>query len=91
MAAVLFSGVASPWRSAGPALVVIVVLNSSACLPGVLPSRLERLEVERLHLAWCFGGDVMSCLTAGATLCRDCPAGTTCRGYNPDNEYWGYE
>ena len=59
----LFSGVASPWRSAGPALVVIVVPNSSPCLPGVLPSRSERLEVERLHLARSFGGDVKSCLT----------------------------
>uniref|UniRef100_M8AZQ4 Uncharacterized protein n=1 Tax=Aegilops tauschii TaxID=37682 RepID=M8AZQ4_AEGTA len=63
MAAVLFSGVASPWRSAGPALMVIVVLNSLPCLPGVLSSRSERLEVERLHLARSFGGDVKSCLT----------------------------
>ena len=31
--------------------------------PGVLPSRSERLEVERLHLARSFGGDVKSCLT----------------------------
>ena len=59
----LFSGVASPWRSAGPALVVIVVLNSSPCLPGVLSSYSESLEMERLHLAGSFGEDVKSCLT----------------------------
>ena len=42
-----------------PALVVIVVPNYSPCLPGVLPSRSDRLEVERLRLAWSFGGDVV--------------------------------